>query len=163
MIAIAERILAEANNLRRAGEEFANEKLGTLTIAATHTQARYALPWAVAQFKKKYPSVQLCIHQGKPDADLRAGARRRRRSVRRHRGDRALSGAGVAAGLPVESLRRRAAQAPAAQGEPAHARALAQFPIVTYDFAFANRSLVQKASSSAASRRTSCSRRSTRT
>src|SRR5207247_9779879 len=36
VIAIAERILAEANNLRRAGEEFANEKLGTLTIATTH-------------------------------------------------------------------------------------------------------------------------------
>ena len=66
VIAIAERILAEANNLRRAGEEFANEKLGTLTIAATHTQARYALPKAVAQFKKKYPSVQLRIHQGNP-------------------------------------------------------------------------------------------------
>src|SRR5437773_9099222 len=42
VIAIAERILAEANSLRRAGEEFANDKLGTLTAAATHTQARYA-------------------------------------------------------------------------------------------------------------------------
>src|SRR5690606_8369902 len=66
VIAIAERILAEANNLRRAGEEFANEKLGTLTIAATHTQARYALPPVVAKFKEKYPQVQLRIHQGNP-------------------------------------------------------------------------------------------------
>ena len=46
--AIAERILSEAQNLRRAGEEYANDQLGTLTIAATHTQARYALPKAVA-------------------------------------------------------------------------------------------------------------------
>src|SRR3954471_7474921 len=66
VIAIAERILAEANNLRRAGEEFANEKLGTLTIAATHTQARYALPKPVAAFKRRYPKVQLVIHQGNP-------------------------------------------------------------------------------------------------
>src|SRR5205814_403397 len=43
VIAIAERILAEANNLRRAGEEYANENVGSLTIATTHTQARYSL------------------------------------------------------------------------------------------------------------------------
>src|SRR5207247_10735655 len=51
VIAIAERILAEANNLRRAGEAFANEKLGTRHVAATPPQARYALPTAVAGFK----------------------------------------------------------------------------------------------------------------
>src|ERR671923_2821173 len=66
VISIAERILAEAHNLRRAGEEFANDQLGTLTIAATHTQARYALPKAVAAFKKRYPKVKLNIHQGNP-------------------------------------------------------------------------------------------------
>ena len=58
VVAIAERILAEAQNLRRAGEEFANDQLGTLTIAATHTQARYALPKAVAAFKRRYPKVR---------------------------------------------------------------------------------------------------------
>ena len=66
VVAIAERILAEAQNLRRAGEEFANDQLGTLTIAATHTQARYALPKAVAAFKRRYPKVELLIHQGNP-------------------------------------------------------------------------------------------------
>src|SRR5258708_11648112 len=66
VIAIAERILAEAHNLRRAGEEFANEKLGTLTIATTHTQARYSLPRSVTAFKRRYPKVQLVIHQGNP-------------------------------------------------------------------------------------------------
>src|SRR3989337_3832299 len=66
VIAIAERILAEAGNLRRAGEEFANEKAGTLTIAATHTQARYSLPKAVAAFKRRYPKDELVIHQGNP-------------------------------------------------------------------------------------------------
>src|SRR3972149_6580306 len=66
VIAIAERMLADAQNMRRAGEEYANEKLGTLTIAATHTQARYALPKAVAAFKRRYPKVELKIHQGNP-------------------------------------------------------------------------------------------------
>src|SRR3954469_7671057 len=66
VIAIAERILAEAQHLRRAGEEYANEKLGTLTVATTHTQARYALPKAVAAFKRRYPKVELVIHQGNP-------------------------------------------------------------------------------------------------
>src|SRR5437868_12340942 len=66
VISIAERILAEAQNLRRAGEEFANDALGTLTIAATHTQARYTLPKAVAAFKRRYPKVELVIHQGNP-------------------------------------------------------------------------------------------------
>ena len=122
VVAIAERILAEAQNLRRAGEEFANDQLGTLTIAATHTQARYALPKAVAAFKRRYPKVELLHPPGQPDADLRAGARRRGRHGGRHRDDRALPGAGFAAGLPVEPLRGGAAEAPAAQGEPAHAR-----------------------------------------
>src|SRR6185503_11327857 len=66
VVSIAERILAEAQNLRRAGEEFANDQLGTLTIAATHTQARYSLPKAVAAFKRRYPGVKLILHQGNP-------------------------------------------------------------------------------------------------
>src|ERR687884_99178 len=66
VVSIAERILAEAHNLRRAGEEFANDQVGTLTIAATHTQARYSLPKAVAAFKRRYPGVKLVIHQGNP-------------------------------------------------------------------------------------------------
>src|SRR3954447_4837724 len=59
VIAIAARILAETNHLRRAGGEFANEKIGTLTIAATLTQARFALPNPVAAFKRRYAKVQL--------------------------------------------------------------------------------------------------------
>jgi len=66
VIEIAERVLAETANLKRAGAEFADEKLGTLTVATTHTQARYALPQAVAAFKRRYPGVRLLIHQGNP-------------------------------------------------------------------------------------------------
>ena len=145
VIAIAERILAEASNLRRAGEEFANEKLGTLTIAATHTQARYAMPKAVAQFKKKYPSVQLHIHQGNPtqvcdqvlagDADLCVATE-------------AIALYPELVSLPVYQWNRCVVvppKHPLLKVTPLTLEALAQYPIVTYDFAFANRSLVNRA------------------
>ena len=144
VIAIAERILAEANNLRRAGEEFANEKLGTLTIAATHTQARYALPKPVAAFKRRYPKVQLVIHQGNPtqvceqvlagEADLCVATE-------------AISLYPEIVSVPVYQWNRCVvvpAKHPLTKA-PLTLEALAQYPIVTYDFAFANRSLVQKA------------------
>ena len=121
VLAIAERILAEAANLKRAGEEFANEKLGTLTIATTHTQARYALPKAVAAFKKRYPEVHLVLHQGNPTQICEMVRRRRGRPRHRHRIDRRVSGTGVAALLPVEPLRGGAAGASAAEGEAADA------------------------------------------
>src|SRR5438477_9154961 len=144
VIAIAERILAEANNLRRAGEEFANEKLGTLTVAATHTQARYALPKAVANFKKRYPKVQLRIHQGNPtqiceqvlagDADLCVATE-------------AIALYPELVSLPVYQWNRCVVVPPnhALLKAPLTLEALARHPIVTYDFAFANRSLVEKA------------------
>ena len=61
-----EIILREVGNLKRIGEEFSKQDAGHLSIATTHTQARYALPKAVAAFKRRYPKVQLFIHQGNP-------------------------------------------------------------------------------------------------
>jgi LysR family cys regulon transcriptional activator len=145
VVAIAERILAEARNLRRAGEEFANDQIGTLTIAATHTQARYALPKAVAGFKRRYPKVELLIHQGNPTQIC----------------DQVLAGEadmGVATemistypeliSLPVYQWNRCVVVPPKHPLLKENALTLekvAEYPIVTYDFAFANRSLVQKA------------------
>lgn len=63
---IVERLLTEADNLRRAGEDFAAQDRGTLTIAATHSQARYALPPAVRDFSAAHPEVALHLHQGSP-------------------------------------------------------------------------------------------------
>jgi len=145
VIAIAERILAEANNLRRAGEEFANEKLGTLTVAATHTQARYALPNAVAGFKKRYPKVQLRIHQGNPTQICE--------QVLAGEADFCVATEAIAlypelVSLPVYQWNRCVVVPPnhaLLKSTPLTLEALAQYPIVTYDFAFANRSLVQKA------------------
>lgn len=63
---IAQRILLESDNLRQVGQEFQNQDSGHLTLATTHTQARYALPPVVKQFIKRYPKVKLGLHQGNP-------------------------------------------------------------------------------------------------
>ena len=66
ILAIAERALRELANLKQVGDEFSNETVGSLSIATTHTQARYALPQAVKAFMARYPKVRLELHQGNP-------------------------------------------------------------------------------------------------
>jgi LysR family transcriptional regulator, cys regulon transcriptional activator len=145
VVSIAERILSEAQNLRRAGEEFANDQIGTLTIAATHTQARYALPKAVTAFKRRYPRVKLVIHQGNPtqiceqvltgEADLCVATE-------------AIAEYPELISMPVYQWNRCVVvppRHPLLKATPLTLEKLAQYPIVTYDFAFANRSLVEKA------------------
>jgi LysR family transcriptional regulator, cys regulon transcriptional activator len=144
VLAIAERMLAEAANLKRAGAEYANDRAGTLTIATTHTQARYALPRAVAALKRRYPDVQLVLHQGNPTQICEM--------VLRGEADFAIATEQIAEYPELVSLPcyqwNRCVVVP-----PRHALArqaaitleeIAKYPIITYDFAFANRSLVEK-------------------
>ncbi|WP_119155994.1 CysB family HTH-type transcriptional regulator [Caldimonas tepidiphila] len=67
VLPIIERMLLDAENLRRAGEDYAQQSRGRLSIAATHSQARYALPPAVGDFRRQFPDVTLNLHQGTPD------------------------------------------------------------------------------------------------
>jgi LysR family cys regulon transcriptional activator len=60
-------ILREVANMKRIGEEYSKQDAGTLSIAATHTQARYVLPEPVAQLRRRFPKVQVSLHQGAPD------------------------------------------------------------------------------------------------
>ncbi len=62
-----EVILREVNNLKRIGDEFSKQDAGTLSIATTHTQARYVLPVPVAQMRKRFPKVNISLHQGTPE------------------------------------------------------------------------------------------------
>ena len=62
-----ELILREVNNLKKIGEQFSTQDSGTLSIATTHTQARYVLPLPVAKLRDKYPKVNISLHQGAPD------------------------------------------------------------------------------------------------
>jgi LysR family cys regulon transcriptional activator len=62
-----ELILREVGNLKRIGEQFSAQDSGTLSIATTHTQARYVLPEKVAALRAAFPKVNISLHQGAPD------------------------------------------------------------------------------------------------
>lgn len=62
----AEEVLFKVKSIRQVAEEFADEKKGSLSIATTHTQARYALPATIKTFIERYPDVSLHMHQGTP-------------------------------------------------------------------------------------------------
>src|SRR3989344_5822393 len=66
VLALVAQLLGEAENIRKVGSEFADEDSGDLTIATTHTQARYALPAVVKKFVARYPRVRVRLHQGNP-------------------------------------------------------------------------------------------------
>jgi LysR family cys regulon transcriptional activator len=61
-----EIIMREVGNLKRIGEEFSMQDAGTLSIASTHTQARYFLPRPVASLRARFPKVMVTLHQGTP-------------------------------------------------------------------------------------------------
>lgn len=69
VLEIAERILRDVQNIKNIGNEFTEQTSGSLTVATTHTQARYALPQIVAEFVHRYPQVNLTVKQGSP-ADI---------------------------------------------------------------------------------------------
>lgn len=62
-----EIILREVNNLKRIGEQYSAQDSGNLSIATTHTQARYVLPGPVSRLRQAYPKVAVSLHQGSPD------------------------------------------------------------------------------------------------
>lgn len=66
LVAVVERMLLDADNIRNIADHYAREDVGQLTIATTHTQARYALPEVVTDFRQRYPGVHLRLHQGNP-------------------------------------------------------------------------------------------------
>ncbi len=66
LLPIIERLLLDAENLRQVSRDFASHDAGPLSLAATHSQARYALPSAVKDFRQLFPQVTLSLHQGSP-------------------------------------------------------------------------------------------------
>ncbi len=67
LLTVAERILNDANNIRRIADVFANKDSGELSIVTTHTQARYSLPGVIKQFRELFPRVRLILNQGSPE------------------------------------------------------------------------------------------------
>jgi LysR family cys regulon transcriptional activator len=134
------RILEEAQNIRRMSQEARDEANGTLTLGTTHTQARYVLPPVVTAFRKRYPDVDLHLHQGTSEqiADL----------AKLDRVDLVMAtGPGEAFPglvlLPCYRWHRRVIvprDHPLANERRLTLAALARHPIVTYTFSFTGRS-----------------------
>lgn len=145
ILASVERILQEVESLKKVGSEFAAQDQGSLTIAATHTQARYALPAAVAEFRKRYPKVHLSILQGNPTQVAEM--------VLREQADIAVATEAIAdypelTSLPCFQWFHVAVVThdhPLAEKKEISLDDLAQYPLITYGSAFAGRTKIDKA------------------
>ena len=139
VLAMAERVLRELEHIKQVGFEYTDQASGSLSIATTHTQARYALPPVIKEFAARYPNVRLHLHQGDPMqiAQLAASGV----------ADIAIATEGIdlfedlvvmscydwnhcviaPPGLPI------------LRDQPLTLEKIAEYPIVTYDFSFAGR------------------------
>lgn len=66
IVALAGAILGKTRDIRNVAQECRDDRIGSLSIATTHTQARYALPPVIQAFMQRYPGVKLNIQQGTP-------------------------------------------------------------------------------------------------
>jgi LysR family cys regulon transcriptional activator len=66
ILEMAGEILRKVDTIKRVAQEFSDERTGALSVATTHTQARYVLPPVVAGFRERYPDVALHMKQGSP-------------------------------------------------------------------------------------------------
>ena len=66
IIEMAGEILDKVEGVKRVADEFSKKREGSLSIATTHTQARYVLPDIIQDFIKLYPDISLHMHQGTP-------------------------------------------------------------------------------------------------
>jgi LysR family cys regulon transcriptional activator len=140
-----EVIMREVGNLKRIGEEFSMQDAGTLSIATTHSQARYFLPGPVTQFRKRFPKVNISLHQGSPEQV--------RRMVLEEIADIGLATEALAAqdelvSLPCYEWRHAVvmpAGHPLAQVERISLEDLALLPLVSYHPSFSGRTRVDQA------------------
>jgi LysR family cys regulon transcriptional activator len=142
---IANRILRDTENLKQVSEQFTQEEAGSLTIATTHTQARYALPPVIQRFTQRYPGVRLSLHQGSPmqiaqyvtsgEADICIATEAIELfhdlvMLPCYQWNRCIL---TMPGHPLLKLRKITLEE------------IARYPIITYDFAFTGRSRINKA------------------
>jgi LysR family transcriptional regulator, cys regulon transcriptional activator len=144
VLAIAARMLGDLDNLRQVGAEFGKESAGNLTIATTHTQARYVLPRAIRAFIERYPEVRLSLRQGNPTQVCEL--------VLAGEADLVIATESVADYAEILCLPcydwNRCVIAPLGHPildvHPLSLEAIARWPIVTYDTAFTGRSQINR-------------------
>jgi LysR family cys regulon transcriptional activator len=145
ILKIIDKLLVEAENLQQASQDYAGQNSGTLTIAATHTQARYALPKVVQSFRADFPDVRIALQQSAPD----------------HIAEWVLSGK-ADIGIATEGLSQFPDLVsfpcyrwshlivvpdghPLLNQSPIRLEDLAQFPLITYDVGFTGRGHIDAA------------------
>lgn len=145
LVQIVERMLLDARNIKGLADQFRKRDEGQLTIATTHTQARYALPKVVVEFKRLFPKVHLALHQGSPteiasmlqlgEADIGVATE-------------TLAGVPELASFPFYAWRHALivpkAHPLAGQPEPT-LEAVAEHPLITYHQGFTGRERVDQA------------------
>ena len=141
----AEKLLSEADNIRNVAREFRQADEGELTIATTHTQARYALPRVIQAFRKQYPKVALHIHQGSPPQIAKMAAEGEadcaRATLASHHFEQLVM-------LPCYHWNRCVLVTPdhpLAAIKKLTLKDVAQYPIVTYPIGFTGRSKLDQA------------------
>jgi LysR family cys regulon transcriptional activator len=146
LMPIVDQLLLEADNLKRAGHDFSSRLDGTLSVATTHSQARYALPHVVRDFKVLFPQVTLHLHQGSPkqvaemllsgEADIGVATE-------------ALAHYPQLVTLPCYRWTHSIVVPPdhplLAHTEPLSLQQLAQYPLITYNQGFTGRSHIDDA------------------
>ncbi len=145
VIQIAKKILQESENLKKAAQDYARATGGTLTIATTHTQARYALPPIIKRFTALHPKVRLILRQGSPtqisalvtsgEADIAIATE-------------AIEHFQELVMLPCYQWNRCIVTPPGhalLKEKKLTLEAISRYPIITYDFAFTGRSKINQA------------------
>ena len=148
ILELAGRVLNDAHRIKLTGQEFSDPRHGSLSIATTHTQARYMLPAVVHRFIRSYPGVRLNMHQGTPVqiAELAATG-----EVDCCIATEAMELYDDLVMLPCYRWNRcivMPCDHPLRDEQPLTLEAVAEYPIVTYVFGFTGRSQLDRAFSS---------------
>jgi LysR family cys regulon transcriptional activator len=145
ILEISGEILQKVDSIRQIAQEFSDERKGSLSVATTHTQARYALPPVINEFIKMYPDVALHMHQGTPTqiSEMAADG-----TVDFAIATEAMAGFSDLIMMPCYSWNRSVVvplDHPLAQVSKLTLEDLAQYPIVTYTFGFTGRGKLDEA------------------
>jgi LysR family transcriptional regulator, cys regulon transcriptional activator len=147
MLKIVERLLLDAHNIKNLADQYSQQDQGNLTVATTHTQARYVLPDIVVEFRKLFPKVKLHLHQGSPreiaqmllegraDIGIATEALEGVEGLVAYPFHSWFHGVIVPAGHPLENKGKKKLTL----------EAIAEYPIVTYHEGFTGRARIEEA------------------
>lgn len=145
LLVLVERMLHDARNIKTLAEHYSQRDVGQLTVVTTHTQARYALPKVIADFKKAFPKVHLKMHQGSPQEIVQM--------LLEGEADIGIATEAVAdvpelAAFPFYRWHHALVVPhghPLLEREPLTLEAVAEHPIITYHEGFTGRTRIDKA------------------